>query len=137
MSQPAESANGSSSSSSVSDETIIQERATHACEIFHLQQQLAQTLQVFDHMRSLGVAPSMSPFLTDRVHVSKNGAPVLHNYDQSQLANSGMMNRTAYHSSVSAYNQVVTTPNSHSVPPSVPSFSSRQQVFHSQESNTI
>jgi hypothetical protein len=55
----------------------------------------------------------------------------------SQLANSGMMNTIAYHSSVSAYNQEVTTPNSHSVPHSVPAFSPRQQVFYSQESNTI
>jgi hypothetical protein len=109
----------------------MQERATHEREILHLQQQLAQTLQAFDQVKSFGVCPSlppfgsaqpfMQPFMTDRVHMSNNDAPVLNNYDQSQLANSGMTNVTVYRSSVSA----------------VPVFSPRQQVFNSQESNTI
>jgi hypothetical protein len=105
----------------------------HERQILHLQQQLAQTLQAFDQVRNFGSSPSLPPFgtaqpfmqpsMTDRAHMSNNGAPVLHNYDQSQLANSGMTNGTAYHSSVSA----------------VPAMFSQstQQVLNSQESNTI
>ena len=126
---PQQAGNGSSFGSSASDEALLEKDR----QILHLQQQLAQTLQAFDHVQNLGFSPPlpplgraqpfMQPFMTDRVHMSNNGAPVLHNYDQSQLANSGMTNGTAYHSSVSA----------------VPAMFSQstQQVLNSQESNTI
>ena len=133
---PQQAGNGSSSGSSASDEALLEKdrQILHLQQQhLHLQQQLAQTLQAFDHVQNLGFSPSlpplgraqpfMQPFMTDRVHMSNNGAPVSLNYDQSQLANSGMTNGTAYHSSVSA----------------VPAMFSQstQQVLNSQESNTI
>jgi hypothetical protein len=84
--------NGSSSSSSGSDELITQERLMYERQIFHLQQQhvqtqqqLAYTLNALDHMRSSGVSPSVAmphignlpqtlPFMTNRVHLNNNGA---------------------------------------------------------------
>ena len=84
---PQQAGNGSSSGSSASDEILLEKDR----QILHLQQQLAQTLQAFDHVQNLGFSPSlpplgraqpfMQPFMTDRVHMSNNGAPVLHNYD--------------------------------------------------------
>ena len=144
-------ANGSSSSSSGSDELIMQERAMLEREIFHLrqqnaqtQQQLAHTLHALDHMRSSGVSPSVAmphfgnlpptpPSMTNRVHLNNNGAAVTHEHDQIQLSNLGMMNGTAYHSSVSAY----TLPGMSRNPHCPPMFSPRQQVFNSRESVDI
>jgi len=135
--------NGSSSGSSSSDEIITQERVRYERQIFHLQQQhaqmqqqhaqtqqqLAYTLHALDHMRSSGVSPSVAmphignlpqtlPFMTNRV---------LDN--QFQPPNSGTMNGTEYHSSVSACPQPVMTSN--------PISSPRQQVANSCASSTI
>ncbi len=142
------SSNGSSSSSSTSDESITQECVILERlerQIFHLQQQLPQTLHAFDHMRgSFGVSPfvvmsqigrsppSILLFMTNRAHLNNNDATVMHDDGQSQLSNSGMMNGTEYHSSVSAYTQPVTTQNPHSGP----MFSPGHQVFNSQETVT-
>ena len=106
---PPQSANGLSFSSSASDEVhtaFMEERVIHERQIFHLQQQLAQTLHLLDHVRGsfgvppsvampqFGSAPPMLPFMTDRVHLNNNGTAVTHDDGQSQPSNSGTMNAT-------------------------------------------
>ena len=149
-----QSANDSSSSSSVSDAVgeagrmaLLQERAMHERKILHLEQQLAKTRHMFDHLSgSFGVSPSASmtqigssvpifPFMTNRTHPNGNGTSVIHDDGPIQLSHSGMMNGTEYHSSVSACTQPVMTLNPH--PHSAPMFSPGQRVFNSQESATI
>ena len=54
---PQQAGNGSSFGSSASDEALLEKDR----QILHLQQQLAQTLQAFDHVQNLGFSPSLSP----------------------------------------------------------------------------
>ena len=103
------------------------------CKILHLDQQLAKTMHMFDHLSgSFGVSPSVSipqigssvpilPFMTNRSHPNGNGTSVMDDDGPNQLSHSGMMNGTEYHSSVSAYTQPVMTLNPH--PHSAPMFS--------------
>ncbi len=77
----------------------------------------------------IGNLPQTLPFMTNRVHLNNNGTDTTHEDNQIQLPNTGTMNGTEYHASVSAYTQPVMTSN--------PMYSPRQQVVNSRTSSTI
>jgi hypothetical protein len=96
--------NDSSSGSSVSDELggVVHMAFMQECvKNFHLEQQLAQTLHMLDHVRdSLGVSlpasmpqignsSSMLPYMTNRAHLNNNDTYIM--LDET-------MNGTSYHS---------------------------------------
>jgi hypothetical protein len=92
---------------------VMQERA----KVIHLEQELAQARHMLDRAASLPL----------------NGAATMHDngfhHAYSQLANSGMMTGTEYHSPLSAY----TLPGMSRNPYCPPMFSPRPQVFNSRE----
>ena len=79
-------------------------------------------------MPHIGMSQTV-PLMTNRVHLNNNGAAATHEDNPIQISNSGMMNGTEYHSSVSANTQPVMTSN--------PMFSPRQRVVNSRASATI